>query len=81
MGYFSNGTEGGIFREEFCYRCRNWGADSRSRETDEPGCPIMDAHLLHGYGAKGEVKDILDLLIERDGITNTCTMFVEAEPA
>ncbi len=87
MGYFANGTEGELFREQFCYQCVNWGADALSRKSSSDGCPIMDVHVLHGYGASEDMKTILDQLIERHEIkdvapnrpvaqgANRCLMF------
>lgn len=84
MGYFSNGTEGDIFRSRFCHQCQNWGRDKTSRDTGEPGCPIIDAHQVFGYSAKGDLKVTLNILIKRteavapDGFQifdNECQMF------
>ena len=74
MAYFSNGTEGEIYQEQYCYRCQNW--------NDEKGCPIMDLHLLWNYDAIDEpAKEMaLDTFIPRskDGIGNEqCLMFKE----
>ena len=82
MGYFSNGTEGNIFIEEFCSRCVHW-----TDEGADYGCPVWDAHLCYAYGAEGDAEKILNMLIRRvevvgsDGIsipTNECLMFLEA---
>ena len=64
MGYFSNGTEGELYREAWCYGCRNWRDEGDGRG---PGCPVMDAHFLYAYGARDDAKSILDLLIPREG--------------
>ena len=89
MGYFSNGTEGELFRESYCYRCVNW------RDLDDnrgPGCPIMDAHHLFAReecNNESNAKTILDMLIPRRMITasdgfplpiNECAMFIPAAP-
>lgn len=73
MGYFSNGTEGAIFQEQYCIRCVH------DRNED---CRIWLLHLLHN-GAKesSETQHILDTLMPRseDGLTNTCAMFHECK--
>jgi hypothetical protein len=86
MGYFSNGTEGLMYQERYCYRCANW------RDKDDgrgEGCPIMDLHFLYNtdqLNARGEregpIGDILQILIpERDGgvFNDECSMFLEAK--
>jgi hypothetical protein len=77
MGYFSNGTEGADFEEQFCKRCVHYGPE------EGPGCPVWLAHLLYNYeecNSDSNAKSILDMLIERDTITsNRCTMFVEVQ--
>ena len=57
MAYFANGTEGMIFEETYCLRCVFY-------DKEENGCPIWNAHLLFAYGAEGEAREILDMLIE-----------------
>lgn len=90
MGYFSNGTEGLIYQEAYCFRCRNFGADKLSEKTEVEGCPIWDLHLLWSYDLcndhENPGKQMLDTLIPRvphtfsDGITHEingeCSMFV-----
>jgi hypothetical protein len=83
VGYFSNGTEGAIFEEQFCRRCIHYGP------VEGPGCPVWLAHLLFAYeecNSDSNAKTILDLLIECKEITaddglplpvNECQMFVE----
>ena len=66
MGYFSNGTEGDMYQQRYCNRCKN--------DVNED-CPIWLAHLIHNG------HEILDLFIPRAGVENRpCTMFVEREP-
>ncbi len=75
MGTFSNGTEGELYQSQYCFNCIHW-IDLGDDEI--PGCPIWDAHILYSYGAKGEVKDILNLLIplEDNRVFNAqCAMF------
>ena len=44
MGHFSNGTEGEIYQERYCFRCVHW--------NDDYGCPVWFLHELH-VGEKG----------------------------
>jgi hypothetical protein len=71
MGYFSNGTEGEMYRRTYCSLCRH--------DDEDAGCAVWYAHLMWvGDAAKAPV---LDALIPRskDGLTNEqCTMFAEA---
>lgn len=70
MGYFSNGTEGEIYQEMYCFKCKHW--------TDEKGCPVWHIHLSYNYTAGKEAKEIMNELIERKGIENLkCTMFIK----
>jgi hypothetical protein len=79
MGYFSNGTEGDMYEEEYCYKCLNF--------DEEKGCPIMNLHLVWNYEAissKGDAikKYALDWFIppNKDGMFNQqCRMFKEEE--
>lgn len=38
----SNGTEGGFFMEEWCYRC--------AKDTEDNPCPILGNSLFFGVG-------------------------------
>jgi len=89
MGYFSNGTEGDCYREEYCFRCQNWA--QRPGEGGE-GCPIMDLHFWWSYklcNSRSLGKKFLDFLIPRASkkidcngkeislpINGTCKMFL-----
>lgn len=42
----SNGTEGELFREQFCYRCRY------EQDEDDP-CPILTASFAFSVGDAG----------------------------
>jgi hypothetical protein len=88
VGYFSNGTEGLMYQEAYCFRCQNWGKDKLSESSGQPGCPVWDAHLFYAYeecNSKSNAKMILDMLIPlvdhtfKDGITHKingeCSMF------
>lgn len=73
MGYFSNGTEGDIYEEEYCVKCVHYGDDGCS-------CPILAIHMTYNYDQhkNQEIKSILDRLIPREGIYNQkCSMFIE----
>lgn len=72
MGYFSNGTEGEMYREKYCERCVHDG-------HGENNCPVWSLHLLHNYDQNENetLKALLDELIPREGICNQqCRMFI-----
>lgn len=74
MGYFSNGTEGDIYRERYCSRC------AHDLNND---CAVLLAHILYNYDDCNNDKSILHLLIHRteSGLGNKqCEMFIEATP-
>jgi len=69
VGYFSNGTEGMMYEEEWCNKCLH-------RE----GCPIWMAHMIHNYDECNNKESILHMLIpiEDNGVGNKkCAMFVD----
>jgi hypothetical protein len=73
MGYFSNGCEGMDYEEQYCSRCVH-------QATDNGGCAVFLAHLLHNYDECNNDKSILHLLIPRskDKLGNEqCAMFYE----
>jgi hypothetical protein len=77
MGYFPNGTAGDYYEAEFCNKCIH-----QAQKDEEPGCPVMMAHMLYAYQLCNQKDDpgkvILDLLIPetKDGIGNErCAMF------
>ena len=73
MAYFSNGTEGMIYEETYCYNCIHY-----------ENCPILNEHFLHNYSDDAGKRAILDWLIPRskDGLHNEkCTMFYKGTPA
>lgn len=82
MAYFSNGTEGDLYLEQYCLNCANWRdlGDGRGH-----GCPVWDVHLLHAYdecetGSNAEA--ILNTLIPTDaetGFASECSMFLKKE--
>lgn len=75
MGYFSNGTEGEIYREKHCDHCVHDG-------HGENACAVWGLHLLHNYDQhKNEkLRQSLDMLIPRDKDdlgNGQCTMFIK----
>lgn len=76
MAYFSNGTEGAMYEEEYCSRCVHQGPE------DGPGCTVWLAHMLHNYEECNKKDSILHLLIPRrkDGFADKCSMFHEDRP-
>lgn len=79
MGYFSNGTEGELFKERYCYGCQNLKEDE---EFGGDYCPILDLHLLWNYDAVGcnadqTKKMALDHFIRRDkNGDQSCQMYL-----
>ena len=76
MGYFSNGTQGDMYEEEYCSKCVN--------NDQEKGCPVIMLHMHWNYeqNRQDEVSKIkkftLDWFIpqEKGGIFNDqCLMF------
>lgn len=68
MGYFSNGTEGLMFQEEYCQHCIH----------DMDNCAVMLAHDLYNYRDCNNKDSILHILIPRgeNGLYNEkCAMF------
>lgn len=71
MGYFSSGTEGWDYFEQYCSRCVH--------DKDE-SCPIWNAHLIHNYDECNREESILHMLIPRskDKLSNeACLLFIE----
>lgn len=70
MGYFSNGTEGIMYEEQYCERCVHY-----------EDCAILQAHFLYNYDECDKPKSILHILIPRgkNGGNLKCTMFYEGE--
>lgn len=68
MGYFSNGTEGMMYQEEYCAHCLH-----------ESNCAVWDAHMLLNYDECNNKDSILHMLIPRDekGFNAKCKMFLE----
>jgi len=73
MGYFSNGTEGEVYGEQYCSRC-----------VHGQKCPVMLLHLLHNYDECNNEESMLHVLIPRskDGVGNEqCAMFFATDAA
>lgn len=73
MGYFSNGTEGMAYEEQWCVRCAH-----------HEGCHVWLAHLLHNSAECNKEDSILHLLIPRskDGLSNLkCNLFIPKQTA
>jgi hypothetical protein len=70
MGYFANGTEGEIYEEEYCLKCRH--------QKEDEYCAVMDAHQLYNYAECNNRNSILHILIPRDiqGYNEKCRMFL-----
>lgn len=68
MGYFSNGSEGMDYQEQYCTRCIHDG-----------DCSVWDAHMLFNYEEGSKKDSILNILIPRkkNGFNDKCRMFVE----
>jgi len=47
MAYFSNGTEGMDYVDQWCSNCIHDKNDD---------CPIWNAHLMFAYGAEGQAE-------------------------
>ncbi len=76
MGYFSNGTEGMRYEEEYCSRCIHGDKNGAG------SCAVIAAHFVHNYKECNNKESILHMLIPRteDGIFNdVCLMFVARE--
>ena len=66
MGYFSNGTEGLMYQERWCFNCHHW--------SDDVGCPIWLLHELH-VGEK-DWQPALDKMIPMKGLfSDWCETF------
>lgn len=71
MAYFSNGTEGDMYMEQWCERCVH--------DNPDKGCTVMLLHLLHNYEECNKKDSFLHKLIpiRDDGFAGECTMFIE----
>ena len=74
MGYFSNGTEGDLYFEQWCSRCVH------DNQDEDIFCPIWNLHLAHNYEDCNKADSYLHVLIPRSGdkcSNERCTMFVD----
>ena len=72
MGYFSNGTEGGIYEDQYCNRCVHMHEDYN--------CPCLDAHMFWNYEECNKKDSILHKMIprtENDLGNEQCIFFKE----
>ena len=75
MGYFSNGTQGMLYQDQYCNRCVH----------DKNGdCAVWLAHLVANYDECNKPESILHILIpktEGPEWNGQCKMFIEDEHA
>lgn len=78
MGYFSNGSEGEYYFEEWCDKCAHMPEDPK-----DGSCPVWDLHLMSNYQECNKKDSYLHILIPRskDGGNEKCTMFIERQKA
>lgn len=71
----SNGTEGELFMERFCYRCKH---DDKYQRTQDPedGCPIIPGTLIYEID---DPKYPTEWVQDDDGANARCTAFVPME--
>lgn len=74
MGYFSNGTQGMVYEEDWCLKCVHHNGD------DGDGCPVWALHMAYNYKECNNPGSFLHTLIPRDGPCNNgrCRMFHRA---
>jgi len=84
MGYFSNGTEGQSYEEQYCSKCvHNYQGDVVGKMDGQDvhvSCPVWALHMEHNYAECNKEGSFLDVLIpkEDDGIWNKqCAMFID----
>lgn len=69
MGYFSNGTEGQCYEEQFCEKCVHY-----------EGCAVWALHLAYNYDEANKKDSFLHAMIPyRDGFNKKCSMFYQKE--
>jgi hypothetical protein len=74
-GFFpSNGTEGDMFREQFCERCIYWNQTKDEASGEDVGCPIWDSALWFGSHDNPPSQWVED----KSGLSGSCAMFQEA---
>lgn len=74
MAYFSNGTEGMSYFEEYCSRCIF---------DKGQNCPIWMLHMIHNYEECNKPESFLHALIPRskDKLGNEECFFFRPEPS
>lgn len=66
MAYFSNGTEGMAYQDQYCDKC-----------IHNDNCAVWDAHQIHNYDEANNDQSILHDLIPMVGLwPSKCLMFV-----
>lgn len=75
MGYFSNGTEGMMYEEQYCSECIH----GQGNDVDDgEACPVWMLHFQHNYDEGNKPDSILHVLIPfKDGRNGECRMFVQ----
>ena len=77
MGYFSNGTEGELYQEAYCFRCIHWPPD-----PNDGMCAVWQAHMLRNYEDCNNESSPLHVMIPRskapDYGNERCRMFIPA---
>ena len=73
MGYYSNGTEGMMYEEQYCDKCLH--------NQNEEFCAVWSAHIMFNYDYCNvpDDKNPLNVLIPRskDKLSNEkCRMFI-----
>jgi hypothetical protein len=78
MGHFSNGTEGLLYQEKYCFQCRYWDDDENREGVGNMGCPVWFLHELHV--GEPDWQPTLDKLIPMvDGWSGECYTFCPRE--
>ena len=68
MAYFANGTEGQIFYDRFCCRCK--------RDADQD-CPVWLVHILYNSDGANNENSLLHKMIPEDQLS--CHFFKSEE--
>ena len=73
MAYFANGTESGLYFDQYCQRCIHAGTADRNEN-----CALWDAQMIYHEREAGKPGSILHLLIPRDdqGKNLQCRLFM-----
>lgn len=79
MAYFPNGTSGMAFVAMNCDYCSQWREREKDYPADGEGCPVWDAHILHG--SDDSSRSILDMLISDTPTGPRCNLFTPTSEA